>query len=134
MHFYLLFAVVIMICVFHTLGVKHGQNHLDIRFWMNGGLGLPMDKLQGTFISLFYFHFSFPHHELWNSILTWKNYVSITIALNGWFSFCFYTFLKQWFSVKCSIHCWKDPYDLLLNYFFVFCAGIHKGMITISPF
>lgn len=36
-----------MICVFHSLGVKHGQDLSVIRSWTNGGLGLAMDKLLG---------------------------------------------------------------------------------------
>jgi len=46
-------AVVIMICVFHIRGVRHGQDLLDTRLLMNGGHGLPMVKLLG--ISLFHF-------------------------------------------------------------------------------
>lgn len=38
----------IMICVFHTPGVKHGRDQWDMILLMNGGHGLPMDKLLGT--------------------------------------------------------------------------------------
>lgn len=48
-------AVVIMICVYLSLGVKHGLDHLVIRLWMNGGHGLPMDKLLGTYYYIFSF-------------------------------------------------------------------------------
>lgn len=40
-------AVETMIWVFHTPGLKHGLDQLDTRLWMNGGLGLLMDKLLG---------------------------------------------------------------------------------------
>ena len=42
-------AVAIMTCVFRLLGVKHGQDHLDTKLLMNGGLGIPMAKLLGTY-------------------------------------------------------------------------------------
>lgn len=35
--------------MFHTRGVKHGQDHLDIGLLMNGDHGFQMIKLQGTF-------------------------------------------------------------------------------------
>lgn len=39
-----------MICVCHSLGVKHGPGHLDTRLLMNGGPGLQITKLQGTLL------------------------------------------------------------------------------------
>ncbi|KAI4354163.1 hypothetical protein L6164_003056 [Bauhinia variegata] len=39
--------VAIMICVFHSPGVKRGRDQWDTRLLMNGGLGFPMDKLLG---------------------------------------------------------------------------------------
>ena len=44
-----LHAAETMICVCHLLGPRHGLDHLDIRLWMNGGLGpLTTGKLLGT--------------------------------------------------------------------------------------
>lgn len=75
-HFFL--AVVIMICVFHSPGVKHGLDQLVTRLWMNGGLGLPMDKLLGTYF--FCFPFIKPcetvFNELYNKTIE-NNYILI---------------------------------------------------------
>ncbi|KAF2286442.1 hypothetical protein GH714_016951 [Hevea brasiliensis] len=42
-----LYTVETMICACHSLGLKHGLDHLDIRLLMNGDLGFPMTKLLG---------------------------------------------------------------------------------------
>lgn len=61
-------AVVTMICAYHSLGVRHGHDLLDIRLSMNGGPGLPMTKFLGNIISnqyLFIYLCSyFPSHPL----------------------------------------------------------------------
>lgn len=44
-----LLAVVITICVFHTLEVKSGRGHLGTRLWTSGDPGCPMSKLLGNF-------------------------------------------------------------------------------------
>jgi hypothetical protein len=109
MHFYSLFCSgdhnICVQYIHWEYVVKHGQYQLDIRFWMNLALDFKWTNcwvyifLFSFFIFLFFYFFIFlfsfflpPLREHWNSILTPKN-----IALNGWFSFCFYTFLKQWF-------------------------------------
>jgi len=51
---FMFLAVVIMTCVFHLLGVKHGRDQLGTRLLMNGGLGYPMVKLLGTYSFLSY--------------------------------------------------------------------------------
>jgi hypothetical protein len=51
---FMFLAVVIMTCVFHLRGVKHGRDQLDTRLLMNGGLGYLMVKLLGTYSFLFY--------------------------------------------------------------------------------
>lgn len=41
-----------MICAYHLLGPKHGLHHLDIEFWINGGLGSLTPKLLGKIHNL----------------------------------------------------------------------------------
>lgn len=57
-------AVETTTCVCHLLEAKHGQNHLDIRSQMNGGLGCLIIKLLGKFYNydlLIIFKFIYIH-------------------------------------------------------------------------